>query len=114
MKNILKIVAFFVTTSLVTSCSDSYFDVNTPPDAIDTNSTALKDVLSPAIQNTIDAQYSASVSVAQVSQHISSALSNQDIDKHYFSGLDSQWFNTYVKALANINVVEDKAIAKNS
>ena len=114
MKNILKIVAFFVTTSLVTSCSDSYFDVNTPPDAIDTNSTALKDVLSPAIQNTIDAQYSASVSVAQVSQHISSALSNQDIDKHYFSGLDSYWFTTYVKALANIKVVEDKAIATNS
>ena len=114
MKNILKIVAFFVTTSLVTSCSDSYFDVNTPPDAIDTNSTALKDVLSPAIQNTIDAQYSASVSVAQVSQHISSALSNQDIDKHYFSGLDSFWFTTYVKALANIKVVEDKAIATNS
>ncbi|MEC5165260.1 hypothetical protein RCH18_000987 [Flavobacterium sp. PL11] len=114
MKNILKIVAFFVTTSLVISCSDNYFDVNTPPDAIDTNSTALKDVLSPAIQNTFDAQYSASVSVAQVSQHISSALSNQDIDKHYFSGLDSFWFTTYVKALANIKVVEDKAIATNS
>ncbi len=114
MKNNLKLVALFVITSLVISCSDSYFDVNTPPDAIDTNSTALKDVLSPAIQNTFDAQYSAAVSVAQVNQHISSALSNQDIDKHYFSGLDSFWFTTYVKALANIKVVEDKAIATNS
>jgi hypothetical protein len=60
----------------------------------------------------MDAQFSAAVSAAQVNQHISSALSNQDIDKHYFSGLDS--FGLILMcALANIKVVEDKALATN-
>jgi Starch-binding associating with outer membrane len=114
MKNIFKTLALIITTTFVISCSNDYFDVNTPGNAIDPNKATLKDVLSPAIKSTMSAQYSAATNVCQVDQHISSAFGDQGVDNQYQNGLDNVWFNVYVGSLSKIKQVEDKAIASNA
>jgi hypothetical protein len=114
MKNIFKTIGVFTLIMTIYGCSDSYFDVNTPGNTVNPNNIALKDILSPAIQYTISAQYTAATNLAQVDQHIANAVGDQNIDNHYQNTLDSFWSLVYVKALANIKVVENKATETNS
>ncbi len=114
MKNIFKTLGFIILVVITVNCSNEYFDVNKPGDAINPNATNLKDILAPAILYTINSQYVASTSIAQVNQHISSAFGDQGIDNHYQDGLDNVWRNIYVNALPNIKQVELKADQTNS
>lgn len=97
------------------SCSDSYFDVNTPSNSVPDDKIAMKDVLSPCIQYTMSAQFNAASSIAQVDQHITTIVNDrQGIDNHYLSTLDGYWRIVYTQALPNIQVLEQKAVASNS
>ena len=114
MKKIFKIAGALLLAISIYSCSDSYFDTNTPSNAVSPELVAMNNVLSPCIQYTMSAQYSAATSLAQVDQHIASAFNDQNIDKHYQASLDECWRIVYAKALPNIKVLEEKAIATNS
>ena len=114
MKNIYKIVSVLTLVISITSCSDSYFDTNTPVDSVSPELIAMNNVLSPCIQYTMSAQYSAATSLAQVDQHITSAFNDQNIDKHYQTSLNESWRIVYSKALPNIKVLENKALETNS
>ena len=50
MKNIYKIAGGLLLAISIYSCSDNYFDVNTPSNAVSDDKIAMKDVLSPCIQ----------------------------------------------------------------
>jgi hypothetical protein len=115
MKNIFKIVGASLLAVSIYSCSDSYFDVNTPGNAVPADQIAMKDVLSPCIQYTMNAQFSAASSIAQVDQHITTIVQDrQGIDNHYLATLDGYWRIVYTQALPNILVLEQKAIASKS
>ena len=115
MKNIFKIAGALTLAISIYSCSDSYFDVNTPSNAVPTDKIAMKDVLSPCIQYTMNAQFSAASNIAQVDQHITTIVNDrQGIDNQYLATLDSYWRIVYTQALPNIQVLEQKAIATNS
>ncbi|MFH6987726.1 SusD/RagB family nutrient-binding outer membrane lipoprotein [Flavobacterium collinsii] len=110
MKNIIKtflIISIVLTTY---SCSDDYFDINTPGNVIPDANKNLKDLLGPAIYYTFDAQYAAATRVSLLTQYTSSALnSSVGVDNHYEESLDSYWSSAYVKALGNLKEVADKA-----
>jgi hypothetical protein len=115
MKNIFKIAGALALAISIYSCSDDYFDVNTPSNAVEQDKIVMKDVLSPCIQYTMNAQYNAASYLAQVDQHITTIVQDrQGIDNHYLSTLDSYWKIVYTQALPNIEVLEQKAIASNS
>jgi hypothetical protein len=115
MKNIFKIVGMSLLAITIYSCSDSYFDVNTPSNTMSNDVIVMKDVLSPCIQYTMTAQYQASTSLAIVDQHITTIVQDrQGIDNHYLSTLDNYWTTVYTKALPNIKVLEEKSISTNS
>lgn len=115
MKNIFKIAGVLTLAISIYSCSDSYFDVNTPSNAVPADKVAMKDILSPCIQYTMDAQYSAASNLAQVDQHVTTIVNErQGIDNQYLATLDGYWRTVYTKALPNIKALEEKAIATNS
>lgn len=114
MKNIFKKVTVGLVLALAVGCSDEYFDVNTPGNSITPEQTALKDLIAPTIVYTMSAHYSVASSVAQVDQHITSAFADQNISNHYQNGLDGFWFNAYVRALGNIQQLENKAVQENA
>lgn len=115
MKNIYKIIRVSLLAISIYSCSDNYFEVNTPSDTLPNDAIVMKDVLSPCIQYTMTAQYQASTSLAIVDQHITTIVQDrQGIDNHYLSTLDNYWTTVYTKALPNIKVLEEKAITTNS
>ncbi len=115
MKNIFKIVGASLLAVSIYSCSDSYFDVNTPGNAVPEDQIAMKDILSPCIQYTMNAQFSAASGIAQVDQHITTIIQDrQGIDNHYLATLDGYWRIVYTQALPNIQVLEQKAIASKS
>ena len=91
MKNIFKIAIVLTLAITIYSCSDSYYDTNTPSNAVAPESVAINNILPSAIQATMSAQYSAAVSLAQVDQHIASAFNDQNIDKHYQNSIDEYW-----------------------
>jgi hypothetical protein len=115
MKNIFKIAGALTLAISIYSCSDSYFDVNTPSNAVPQDKVAMKDVLSPCIQYTMNAQFNAASNIALVDQHITTIVQDrQGIDNQYLATLDGYWRIVYTQALPNIKVLEDKAIASNS
>ena len=115
MKNIFKIVGVLTLAISIYSCSDSYFDVNTPSNTLSNEVIVMKDVLSPCIQYTMTAQFQASTNIAIVDQHITTIVQDrQGIDNHYLSTLDNYWSTVYTKALPNIKVLEEKSISTNS
>lgn len=115
MKNIFKIAGAITLAISIYSCSDSYFDVNTPSNAVPQDKVAMKDVLSPCIQYTMNAQFNAASNIALVDQHITTIVQDrQGIDNQYLATLDGYWRIVYTQALPNIKVLEDKAIASNS
>ncbi|MBP6460674.1 MAG: SusD/RagB family nutrient-binding outer membrane lipoprotein [Crocinitomicaceae bacterium] len=115
MKNIFKIAGALTLAISIYSCSDSYFDVNTPSNAVPADKIAMKDVLSPCIQYTMNAQFNAASNIAQVDQHITTIVNDrQGIDNQYLATLDGYWRIVYTQALPNIQVLEQKAIATNS
>jgi hypothetical protein len=115
MKNIFKIAGALTLAISIYSCSDSYFDVNTPSNAVPQDKIAMKDVLSPCIQYTMNAQFNAASNIALVDQHITTIVQDrQGIDNQYLATLDGYWRIVYTQALPNIKVLEDKAIASNS
>ncbi|MCI4442686.1 MAG: SusD/RagB family nutrient-binding outer membrane lipoprotein [Lentimicrobium sp.] len=115
MKNIFKFIGALSLAISIYSCSDSYFDVNTPSNAVPEDKIAMKDVLSPCIQYTMNAQFNAASNIALVDQHITTIVNDrQGIDNQYLSTLDGYWRIVYTQALPNIQVLEEKAVASNS
>lgn len=115
MKNIFKFIGVLSLAISIYSCNDSYFDTNTPSNAVSVDKIAMKDVLSPCIQYTMNAQFNAASNIAQVDQHITNIFNDrQGIDNQYLATLDTYWRIVYTQALPNIQVLEQKAIATNS
>ena len=115
MKNIFKFIGALTLAFSINSCTDEYFDVNVPSNAVADDQVAMKDVLSPCIQYTMNAQYSAASNIAQVDQHITTIVQDrQGIDNHFLATLDGYWRIVYTQALPNIQVLESKAKATNS
>jgi len=115
MKNIFKIVGVLTLTISIYSCSDEYFDVNTPSNAIEDEKITMKDVLSPCIQYTMNAQFNAASNIALVDQHITTIVQDrQGLDNHFLATLDGYWRIVYTQAMPNIQVLENKAKASNS
>jgi len=115
MKNIFKFIGVLTLSISIYSCNDNYFDVNTPSNAVSADKIAMKDVLSPCIQYTMNAQFNAASNIALVDQHITTIVQDrQGIDNQYLATLDGYWRIVYTQALPNIQVLEQKAIASNS
>jgi hypothetical protein len=115
MKNIYKIAGGLLLAISIYSCSDDYFDVNTPANTVSDDQIAMKDVLSPCIKFTMNAQYNLASNIAQVDQHITTiVVDRQGIDNQFLATLDSYWRIVYTQALPNIKVLENKAKATNS
>ena len=115
MKNIYKIIGVTILAISIYSCSDSYFDVNTPSNTLSNDVIVMKDALSPCIQYTMTAQFQAATNLAIVDQHITTIVQDrQGIDNHYLSTLDNYWSTVYSKALPNIKILEEKSINSNS
>ena len=111
MKNtIIKTVFILAIAVSIFSCSDEYFDVNTPADAVDISELSMKDLLGPAIHRTIHAQYYAATAFGNYSQYFGS-YGEGALGKTQAA---STWSQIYLYALPNLKVIKEKAIANGS
>lgn len=109
MKNILKIIGVFTLAIAIYSCSNSYFDVNTPSNSVEFKYLTLKDMLSPTIYYTMRAQVGAAQDIGMFSQHIASAFANQGADTHAETTSAGVWNDIYLRSMTNLKQVEIKA-----
>lgn len=115
MKKIYKIFAVFTLTIGLNSCSDSYFDVNTPSNSVEFKDLALKDMLAPTIYYTMRAQVTAAQDIDMFSQHIASAFAVQGADTQAESTTgQAVWNDIYLRSMANLKQIETKANGLNA
>lgn len=105
MKNILKTT--FITLLLIgtVSCSDTYFDVNTPSGAAQEDQLRIKDLMAPVIYRTVVGQQSAEETFGNYTQYFTGwgGLASGETTA---SGL---WTNFYLYALPNLLTIKEKA-----
>ncbi|MCM8570539.1 SusD/RagB family nutrient-binding outer membrane lipoprotein [Gramella jeungdoensis] len=92
------------------SCSDDYFDVNTPSGAVEQNQLRINDLLAPVIFHTVEGQYSASLPFGNYTQYIT-GRNGQASGETTAAGL---WNDIYLYALPNIEVIKEKAAEVNA
>lgn len=107
MKNILKTISIALLVLSVGSCSDDYFDVNTPSGAAQEEELRMKDLMAPVIYRTIQGQYSAETYFGNYTQYFVFQEGNAT-GETTVSGL---WTNIYLYALPNILTIKEKAAA---
>jgi hypothetical protein len=109
MKKIfIKLTLILVVAIGLYSCSDDYFDVNTPADAVDISELSMRDLMAPVIYRTIYAQYYSETAFGNYSQYFGSYGSGA-LGKTHNS---STWSQIYLYALPNLQIIKEKAIDK--
>ncbi|MUP41114.1 SusD/RagB family nutrient-binding outer membrane lipoprotein [Christiangramia aestuarii] len=97
---------FFLALLLgVFSCSDDYFDVNTPSATADVEQLRINDLLAPVIFHTVEGQYSAELAFGNYVQNFA-GQGGTAAGETTAAGL---WADVYLYALPNIEVIKDKA-----
>ena len=107
MKNIIKTTCIALLLLSIGSCSDEYFDVNTPSGAAQEEQLRMQDLMAPVIYRTIQGQYSAETYFGNYTQYFVFQGGNATGETSV-SGL---WTNFYLYALPNIITIKEKAAA---
>lgn len=89
------------------SCSDDYFDVNTPSGTADLDQLRINDLLAPVIFRTVEGQYSAELTFGNYTQYFVGQGGTAS-GETTASGL---WSNVYLYSFPNIDVIKQKAEA---
>jgi len=111
MKKLIK--TFTILTVILfgfAACSDSYYDVNTPADAVSYDQLDMKDLMGPVLYNTLLAQYSTTNVFGNYSQYFG-GYGNAAAGRTELSGT---WNYVYLYVLPNIKVIKEKAVAQNA
>ncbi|MCK0130443.1 SusD/RagB family nutrient-binding outer membrane lipoprotein [Flavobacteriaceae bacterium F08102] len=111
MKKTIKTVAILALLILgLNSCGDSYYDINTPADAVSKDALDMKDLMGPVLYNTVVGQYGASTVFGNYSQYFGS-YGNGAAGK---SEVSSTWSSVYLRVMPNLKIIKEKAIAQNA
>lgn len=105
MKNIFKTTFIALLLVGASSCSDDYFDVNTPSGAAQESELRMKDLMAPVIYRTVLGQYSAETYFGNYNQYFV-FQGGEATGETSVSGL---WTNFYLYALPNIITIKQKA-----
>ncbi len=105
MKNILKTTCIALLILSTGSCSDDYFDVNTPSGAAQEEELRMKDLMAPVIYRTINGQYSAETYFGNYTQYFVFQAGNATGE----TSVSSLWTNVYLYVLPNILTIKEKA-----
>ncbi len=113
MKNIRKIIALVALVLVVSSCSDEFFDVNTPSNVLSEDQVSMKTQL-PYIQTQLAGmQFSMAYSAAQYDQQLASYHIG-GVDTHDRTSMSGVWYRLYDKILNNLRVLKKKAVAQDN
>lgn len=110
MKNILKTTFITLLILSASSCSNDYFDVNTPSGTAQEEQIRVSDLMAPVILRTIEGQYSAELTYGNYAQNFV-GQGGTAAGETSSSGL---WSNIYLYILPNIKVIKEKAAAANA
>jgi len=113
MKNYIKIIVLFISTMLITSCSDEYFDVNTPANAIPEADVPLSDLMATTAKYTgYLPYYTESSRFGHYSQNTASkngGAGEESVDQHYETSVSGVWTTFYLHILPQSRLMETKA-----
>ncbi len=109
-KNILKITTMLLLILAVTSCSDEYFDVNTPAGTATEEELSMSDLLGPVIHSTMEGQRSAEIVFGNYAQNFV-GQGGTAAGRTSISGL---WSQVYLYILPNVKVIKEKAVENNA
>lgn len=87
------------------SCSEDYFDVNTPSGTAEQDQLRINDLLAPVIFRTVEGQYSAELTYGNYTQYFV-GQGGTAAGETTAAGL---WNNVYLYALPNIKIIKEKA-----
>lgn len=110
MKNIIKNIILLIFIFTVFSCTDEYFDVNTPSGAATEDQLRMADLIGPSTFNTFIAQYWAERSLGNYSQYITGQGGNAAGQ----TSMSSTWSTIYLNAFPDLNIILKKANEKNA
>lgn len=110
MKNILKTTFITLLILGTSSCSEDYFDVNTPSGTAQEEQIRVSDLMAPVLLRTIQGQYSAELTYGNYSQN----FVGQGGTAAGETSSASLWSNIYLYVLPNIKVIKEKAAAANA
>jgi hypothetical protein len=111
MKNItykILVTVFFVT--VLSACSDEYFDVNTPSNTATLAQLRIQDLMAPVIHSTMEAQRSAELSFGNYVQNLV-GTGGGAAGQTSASGL---WSQVYLYILPNLKAIKEKAVEADS
>ncbi|MCK0114710.1 SusD/RagB family nutrient-binding outer membrane lipoprotein [Gelidibacter sp. F63206] len=110
MKNILKTTFITLLILGTSSCSEEYFDVNTPSGTAQEELIRASDLMAPVLLRTIQGQYSAELTYGNYAQN----FVGQGGTAAGETSSASLWNNIYLYTLPNIRVIKEKAAAANA
>lgn len=111
MKKLIKITAILTIILFgFAACSEDYFDVNTPANAVDIGQLDMKDLMGPVLYNTMMAQYSTTNVFGNYSQYFG-GYGNQAAGRTDLSGT---WNYVYLYILPNVRIIKEKAAAQDA
>ncbi len=113
MKKINKFIFLFLSLLALSSCSNDYFDVNTPSNEVNENALELK-LLFPTIEKqTTNMFFSEAYPASLIQQHTASYFAG-GLDQHYETSMYSVWQTYYTKVLFTIKKAEQIANEQNA
>jgi len=101
--NKLMILTFLIT--LTTSCSDQYFEVNTPSNTATIDQLRMADLMAPVIHSTVEGQRSAEAAFGNYTQYFV-GQGGTAAGRTSVSGL---WTQVYLYVLPNLKAIKEKA-----
>ncbi|MGJ8745596.1 SusD/RagB family nutrient-binding outer membrane lipoprotein [Polaribacter sp.] len=107
-KHIIKTIFVLLLITSITSCNDSYFDVNTPSGTADVSQLRMNDLLAPVIHSTLEGQHSAEQALGNYTQYFV-GQGGTAAGETTASGL---WSQVYLYVLPNILIIKEKAAEK--
>lgn len=110
MKIFIKNTILLLSLLILISCSDEYFDVNTPSGSATEDQLRMSDLIGPATFETFQAQYWAERSLGNYSQYFT-GQGGGAIGQTSISGT---WSAFYLQSLPNLNIIISKAQTENA
>lgn len=105
-KSNIKTIILALFATVITGCSDNYFDVNTPSNTAAVEELGMKDLIAPVIHSTLEGHRSAELSFGNYTQYFVSTGGGA-IGQTSASGL---WTQVYLYILPNLKAIKDKAV----
>lgn len=110
MRNIRYTFILIAAMIMMGSCSEEYFDVNTPVDSVNLDQINMKDLFAPVLYNTLLNQYTAGLTLCNYSQN----LGSYGYGSAGKSELTATWNNIYLDIIPNLDLIMAKAQESNS